>query len=86
MSAIEMIFDARVRDLGDLTVRRILPFAKKRAVGPFVFGVLAEHVSYSAAWNVAAASAVLAAACIAVGNRMSPTPQTATVLLHERNN
>ena len=56
------------------------------AVGPFVFGVLAEHVSYSAAWNVAAASAVLAAACIAVGNRMSPTPQTATVLLHERNN
>jgi redox-sensitive bicupin YhaK (pirin superfamily) len=37
MSAIEMIFDARVRDLGDLSVRRILPFAKKRAVGPFVF-------------------------------------------------
>lgn len=37
MTAIEMIFDARVRDLGDLTVRRILPFAKKRAVGPFVF-------------------------------------------------
>jgi MFS family permease len=56
------------------------------AVGPFVFGVLAEHVSYSAAWNVAAASAVLAAACIAVGNRMSPTPQTATVLRHERDN
>ena len=56
------------------------------AVGPFVFGVLAEHVSYSAAWNVAAAAAVLAAACIAVGDRMSPTPQTATVLRHERNN
>lgn len=37
MSAIELIIDARIRDLGDLTVRRILPFAKKRAVGPFVF-------------------------------------------------
>jgi len=43
-------------------------------------------VSYSAAWNVAATSAVLAAACIAVGDRMSPAPQRATVQRHERNN
>ncbi|MGE0511688.1 MAG: MFS transporter [Acidimicrobiia bacterium] len=56
------------------------------AIGPFVFGVLAEHLSYSVAWNVAAGSAVLAAVCIAVGDRMSPTPQRATVLLHERGN
>ncbi|MFD2261565.1 pirin family protein [Lacibacterium aquatile] len=38
MTAIDLIFDARIRDLGDgFNVRRVLPFAKRRAVGPFVF-------------------------------------------------
>ncbi len=35
--SLEMIIAPRARDLGDLTVRRALPDAKKRAIGPFVF-------------------------------------------------
>jgi redox-sensitive bicupin YhaK (pirin superfamily) len=35
--AIEMIIRARSRDLGGLTVRRTLPSARRRLVGPFVF-------------------------------------------------
>jgi len=31
------IIEARVHDLGGFTVRRVLPFQKRRAVGPFVF-------------------------------------------------
>ena len=35
--AIEIVIDPRARDLGDFEVRRVLPFAKRRTVGPFVF-------------------------------------------------
>ncbi len=36
--SIEMTIEPRLRDLGDgFSVRRVLPFAKMRAVGPFVF-------------------------------------------------
>ena len=34
---IDMMIEARPRDLGGFTVGRILPFAKRRMVGPFVF-------------------------------------------------
>ena len=34
---IELIIKPREKDLGGFSVRRILPFAKKRAVGPWVF-------------------------------------------------
>ena len=35
---LEMVINARAADLGHgLTVRRVLPFAKRRNVGPFVF-------------------------------------------------
>ena len=34
---IEMIIRPRERDLGEFTVRRVLPAAKRRMVGPFVF-------------------------------------------------
>jgi len=34
---IEMSIEARVRNLGELDVRRVLPVAKRRQVGPFVF-------------------------------------------------
>lgn len=33
----DLIIDERQRDLGDFIVGRLLPFRKKRAVGPFVF-------------------------------------------------
>ena len=37
-AALEMAIQPRVRDLGDgFMVRRVLPFAKRRAIGPFVF-------------------------------------------------
>tara|TARA_R110002072_G_scaffold66874_2_gene164401 strand:+ start:1946 stop:2821 length:876 start_codon:yes stop_codon:yes gene_type:complete len=36
-SAIDLIIEPRARDLGDFEVRRVLPFAKRREVGPFVF-------------------------------------------------
>lgn len=35
--SIEIVIEPRARDLGDFEVRRVLPFAKRRAVGPFVF-------------------------------------------------
>ena len=36
--AIDLVIEPRVADLGDgFTVRRVLPFAKHRSVGPFVF-------------------------------------------------
>lgn len=35
--AIDMIIEPRRRDLGGFTVGRVLPFAKRRMVGPFVF-------------------------------------------------
>lgn len=37
MSEIELIIEARRKDLGAFEVGRILPFAKRRMVGPFVF-------------------------------------------------
>lgn len=36
-SKVEMIVKARDRDIGNLTVRRILPYATRRMVGPFIF-------------------------------------------------
>lgn len=35
--AVELLIEPRVRDLGGFSVRRLLPFAKRRNVGPFVF-------------------------------------------------
>ena len=35
--AVEMIIEPRERDLGGFSVRRVLPFATRRNVGPFVF-------------------------------------------------
>jgi redox-sensitive bicupin YhaK (pirin superfamily) len=35
--AVDMIIEPRQRDLGGFFVRRLLPFAKRRNVGPFVF-------------------------------------------------
>ena len=37
MNPIEMIIEPRRRDLGGFTVGRVLPYAKRRMVGPFVF-------------------------------------------------
>ena len=34
---IELVIDARSRDLGGFTVGRVLPFSERRSVGPFVF-------------------------------------------------
>ena len=36
-SAIDLLIDPRPRDLGDFEVRRVLPFARRRSVGPFIF-------------------------------------------------
>jgi redox-sensitive bicupin YhaK (pirin superfamily) len=36
-SPVEMVIDARRRDLGGFEVGRVLPWAKRRRVGPFVF-------------------------------------------------
>src|SRR5687767_2069999 len=36
-AAVEMTIEPRVRSLGELDVRRVLPAAKRRMVGPFVF-------------------------------------------------
>src|SRR6187399_2057944 len=36
-SPVEMVIDARRRDLGGFEVGRVLPAAKRRMVGPFVF-------------------------------------------------
>lgn len=35
--AIELIIAPRKKDIGDFEVRRVLPFAKRRMVGPFIF-------------------------------------------------
>lgn len=37
MSLTDIIIEPRDKDLGGFTVRRILPFAKRRMVGPFIF-------------------------------------------------
>ncbi len=37
MSAIEHLLKPHVRDLGDFTVRRLLPAAATQTVGPFIF-------------------------------------------------
>jgi redox-sensitive bicupin YhaK (pirin superfamily) len=38
MSAVELIISGKKKDLGDgFTVARVLPYAKRRRVGPFVF-------------------------------------------------
>ena len=34
---IEMIIEPRVRDLGGFSVKRVLPYAKRKTVGPFIF-------------------------------------------------
>ena len=34
---ISLVIDQRARNLGDFTVGRVLPFAKRRMVGPFIF-------------------------------------------------
>jgi len=34
---IELVIDARSRDLGGFTVGRVLPFGERRSIGPFVF-------------------------------------------------
>lgn len=34
---IDIVIEPRAHDLGDFEVRRVLPFAKRREVGPFVF-------------------------------------------------
>jgi redox-sensitive bicupin YhaK (pirin superfamily) len=36
-ASIDIVIDPRAHDLGDFEVRRVLPFAKRREVGPFVF-------------------------------------------------
>jgi redox-sensitive bicupin YhaK (pirin superfamily) len=36
-SAVELVIEPRARDLGGFEVRRILPYARRRMVGPFVF-------------------------------------------------
>jgi hypothetical protein len=36
-SKIEMVITSRERDIGDFTVRRLLPYASHRMVGPFIF-------------------------------------------------
>ena len=37
MGAISIVIEPRTRDLGGFTVGRVLPFAKRRTVGPFIF-------------------------------------------------
>ncbi|MFZ6769005.1 pirin family protein [Undibacterium sp. Di26W] len=37
MSVISLIISPRVKNLGDFTVGRVLPFAKRHMVGPFIF-------------------------------------------------
>ncbi len=37
MTSINMIIEPRTRDLGGFTVGRVLPYAKRRTVGPFIF-------------------------------------------------
>jgi redox-sensitive bicupin YhaK (pirin superfamily) len=35
--SIDLVIEPRARDLGEFEVRRVLPYAKRRSVGPFVF-------------------------------------------------
>ncbi|WP_340118297.1 pirin family protein [Pelagibius sp. 7325] len=35
--AVDLVIQPRTRDIGDFAVRRVLPYAKRRMVGPFVF-------------------------------------------------
>src|SRR5579872_4418584 len=37
MTAIDLTITPRTKDLGGFTVQRILPYAKRRMVGPFIF-------------------------------------------------
>ncbi len=37
MSSIDIVIEPRKRDLGGFSVGRVLPFAKRRTVGPFIF-------------------------------------------------
>ncbi|MEL7485808.1 MAG: pirin family protein [Pseudomonadota bacterium] len=37
MSSVEMLISPRMRDLGGFSVGRVLPYAKRRMVGPFIF-------------------------------------------------
>lgn len=37
MSNLEMIIEERSRDIGDFLVGRLIPFRKKRMIGPFIF-------------------------------------------------
>ncbi len=37
MHAISLVIEPRTRDLGGFSVGRVLPYAKRRAVGPFIF-------------------------------------------------
>jgi len=37
LSPIDIVIEPRTRDLGGFTVGRVLPFAKRRMVGPFIF-------------------------------------------------
>ena len=53
------------------------------AIGPFIFGLLAEHVGYGAAWTFAAFAAVVAAGFIAVGARIDTPAARSTVPAHE---
>lgn len=53
------------------------------AVGPFAFGLLAEHAGYSAAWTFAALAALAAAFTIAFGARAARTTTPATVRGHD---
>ncbi|MDG2320657.1 MAG: hypothetical protein P8L79_10405 [Rhodospirillaceae bacterium] len=36
-SPIDLIISPRKKDLGGFEVRRVLPYAKRRTVGPFIF-------------------------------------------------
>ncbi len=55
-SAIEMTIDPRIRPLGAGTVRRILPFRKRRMVGPFIYADIMgpEHLPPGLGVDVAA--------------------------------
>lgn len=37
MTSIDLVIEPRTRDLGGFTVGRVLPYAKRRTVGPFIF-------------------------------------------------
>ena len=37
MNAVDLVIEPRSRDLGGFTVGRVLPFVKRRMVGPFIF-------------------------------------------------